>query len=100
MRAAQPRLDVGDRDPHLGRGQHRRQGRVDVARDHDQVGLLRLKHRLQALHHPRRHLSMTGGTHLEHMVRGGHSQLFEEDLRHQPVVVLSGSCLRGVWVGC
>ena len=54
VEAAQAGLDVGDRDPHLRRGQRRRQGRVDVAGDDDQVGPLVGEHRLEPLHHPRR----------------------------------------------
>ena len=40
VEAAQAGLDVGDRDAHLGRGQRRGQGRVDVAGDDHEVGLL------------------------------------------------------------
>jgi hypothetical protein len=90
VEAAQAGLDVGDRDAHLDRGQHRRQGRVDVARDEDEVGLLGLQHRLQPLHRPRRLRCMGPRAHLQHVVRGRHPELLEEDLRHQPVVVLAG----------
>ena len=81
---------MGDRDLHLRRGQRRRQGRVDVARDDHQVGPLLGQHRLEPLHHPRRLLGVAAGADLEHVVGRGHAQLLEEDLRHQPVVVLAG----------
>jgi hypothetical protein len=90
VEAAQAGLDVGDRDSHLHRDEHRRQGRVDVAGDDHQVGGLLGQHRLQPLHRPRRHLGMAAGADLEHMVGGGNAELLEEDLRHQPVVVLAG----------
>ena len=57
VEAAQAGLDVGDRDPHLDRGQRRRQGRVDVAGDDHQVGRLLDQDRLQPLHRPRRLLA-------------------------------------------
>ena len=90
VEAAQARLDVGDRDPHLRRGQRRRQGRVDVAGDEHQVGRLVDQDRLEALHHPRRLLGVAARADLEHVVGRRHPELLEEDLRHQPVVVLAG----------
>ena len=90
VEAAQAGLDVGDRYVHLRRGQRRRQGRVDVARDDDQVGLLGGQHRLEPLDRARRLLGVAAGADLEHVVGLGHAQLLEEDLRHQPVVVLPG----------
>ncbi len=90
VEAAQARLDVGDRQAHLHRGQHRRQGRVDVAGDDQQVGLLVLDHRLQPLHRARRLLGVGAGADLEHVIGRGHAELLEEDLRHRPVVVLAG----------
>ena len=87
---AQAGLDVGDRDAHLHRDQRRRQGRVDVAEDDDQVGPLGDQHRLQPLHRPRRLQGVAAGADLEHVVGRRHAELLEEDLRHRPVVVLAG----------
>ena len=46
--------------------------------------------RLQPLHRPRRLLRVAAGADLEHVVGRRHAELLEEDLRHQPVVVLAG----------
>ena len=46
--------------------------------------------RLQPLHHPRRLLGVAARADLEHVVGRRHAELLEEDLRHQPVVVLAG----------
>ena len=78
------------RDPQLRRGQRRRQGRVDVAGDDHQVGPLLEQDRLEALHRPRRLLRVAARADLEHVVGRRHAELLEEDLRHQPVVVLAG----------
>ena len=48
------------------------------------------QHRLQPLHRARRLHRVGAGADLEHVVGGGHAELLEEDLRHQPVVVLAG----------
>ena len=86
-----PGLDVGDRDPHLHRGQRRRQGRVDVAGDDHQVGPLVERGPAPgapssapsaAAWLPEPTSSMWSGA--------GTPELLEEDLRHQPVVVLAG----------
>ena len=90
VEAAQAGLDVGDRDAHLRRGQRRRQGRVDVAGDDDQVGPLVGEHRLEPLHRARRLLGVAARADLEHVVGLGHAELLEEHVRHQPVVVLAG----------
>ena len=90
IEAAQPRLDMGDRNLHLDRGQHGGQGRVDVAGDHHQVGFLVGQDRLQPFHRPRRLHRVAAGADLEHVVGGGHAELLQEDLGHQPVVVLTG----------
>jgi hypothetical protein len=90
VEAAQAGLDVGEGDLHLHRGQGRRQGRVDVAGDDHQVRPLLQQDRLQALHRARGLHRVTGRSDLEHVVGGGHAELLEEDLRHQPVVVLAG----------
>ena len=90
VEAAQAGLDVGDRDVQLGRRDRRRHRRVDVAGDDHEVGALGEQHRLEALHHPGRLLRVAARADLEHVVGRGHPELLEEDLRHQPVVVLAG----------
>ena len=64
--------------------------RVDVAGNDHQVGALGFEHRLEPLHHPRRLLRVAARADLEHVVGRGHPELLEEDLGHQPVVVLAG----------
>ena len=53
-------------------------------------GVSSIQDRLQPLHRPRRLLGVAAGADLEHVVGRRHPQLLEEDLRHQPVVVLAG----------
>jgi hypothetical protein len=90
VEAPEPRLEVGDRQAHLGRDERHRQRRVHVARNDDQVGPLLLEDRLDPLHHARRLNGVTPGSDAEHVVRRGDAELLEEDVRHHPVVVLTG----------
>jgi hypothetical protein len=53
VEAAQAGLDVPDRDLQLGGHQRRRDRRVDVAGDQDDVGLVLEQQRLEPLHHAR-----------------------------------------------
>jgi hypothetical protein len=46
--------------------------------------------RIDALHHPRGLNGVAGRAHAEHVVGSRDAQLFEKDVRHQAVVVLSG----------
>ena len=55
-----------------------------------QVRALGVQHRLDPLHHAGRLLGMGAGADLEHVIGRRHAQLLEEDLRHHPVVVLTG----------
>ena len=51
VEAAQPRLDVADRDPELRGAERRRERRVDVAGDEHEVGPLVAQHGLEPLEH-------------------------------------------------
>ncbi len=87
---AQPGFHVRDGDPQLGAGQGRRQRGVDVAVDDHALGRLLAEDLLQG-HQQRRGLGpVCAGAHAEVEVGLGQTQLLEEDLRHAPVVVLTG----------
>ncbi len=95
VEGAQARLQVGDRDAQLDRPLRR----VDVAGDDHEIGTLLFQHRLDALRHQRRLNRVAGRANAEHVVGGGNAQLFEEHVRHQPVVVLTGVDQRVAAVG-
>ena len=91
VEAAQAGLDVGDRDRSLGRGQRRRQGRVDVAGDDHQVGPLLEPGPAPAAPSPAPSAAAWLPEPTSSMWSGaGTPELLEEDLGHQPVVVLAG----------
>ena len=89
VEAPQAGLQVGDRDSQLRRAERRAEGRVDVARHDHQVGTLCPQHRLESLHHARDLLRVASRSDPEQVVGLGHAELLEEDLGHQPVVVLA-----------
>ncbi len=88
--AAQARLDVGDRDLQVRAGERRRERRVDVARHDHQVGLLGGQDRRDRFEDAADLDRVRAGSDAEHVVGLGHAELVEEDLRHHPVVVLTG----------
>ena len=57
VEAAQPRLEVGDRDPELGGDERRGERRVHVAGNDHEVRALASRHGLEPLHHARRLLA-------------------------------------------
>ncbi len=89
VEAAEPRLDVADRDLKLGGNQGSGEGRVHVARDKQHVGSDLDEDGLEALHRARRLLGVRPGTNVQHVVRPTHAELLEEDRRHVVVVVLT-----------
>ena len=99
VEAPQPGFDVGDRDSQLRRAERRAEGRVDVARDDHQVGALGAQHRLEPLQHARDLLRVASRPDPQQVVGLRHAELLEEDLGHQPVVVLAGVDDRGGPVG-
>ncbi len=90
VEAAQAGFDVADRDPALRGAEGRRQRRVDVAGDEDQIGTLGLEHRVERLDHPRGLLTVAAGADTEQVVGVRDAELVEEDAGHHPVVVLAG----------
>jgi hypothetical protein len=90
VEAPQAGLQVGDGDSKLRRAERRAERGVDVPRHDHQVGALRPQHRLESLQHPRDLLAMASRSDPQQVVGLGHPELLEEDLGHQPVVVLAG----------
>ena len=90
VEGAEPRLDVGDADAALHGHERRGEGGVDVADDDDPVRLRLGQHRLEPRHDLRGLHGVGPGAHLEVHVRGGQSELLEEDPGHLLVVVLTG----------
>ena len=86
---AQARLDVGDGDVQLGRGERRGQGRVDVAGDQHQVGGVLEQVRLDADQHRRRLLGVGAGADAEVGVGLAHPEALDEAARERLVVVLA-----------
>ena len=89
VEAAQARLDVGDRDQQLLGRQAARHGRVHVAEDDHEVGLLRQEHLLELDHDPGRLLRVGAGAGAEEMVRLRQLQVLEERLGHHVIVMLT-----------
>jgi hypothetical protein len=86
---AHPRLHMGDRDPHLRRGQRAGQRRVRVAVDEHHVGALGRQQRRQRGQHAARLLGVGAAAQLEQVLGPRQLQLVEEDLRQLRVVVLA-----------
>ncbi len=84
--AAEPRLDVGDRNPGLDSGLRSGERRVRVAEDEHPVGSLALEHGQDL----RLHQRGVGGSEIERVERLGQPELVVEHGRHRPVVVLAG----------
>ena len=76
--------------PELRRASAARQRRVDVAGDDHEVRALLLEDRLEPLHHLGDLLRVAAGADAEQVVGLRQPELLEEDLGHQPVVVLPG----------
>ena len=68
VEAAQARLDVADREPEPLGAERRGEGRVDVARDQDEVRRLVAQDGLEALDHPRGLLRVRPRADAEHVV--------------------------------
>ena len=90
VEAPQSRLDVGDRDPELGRDERGGERRVHVAVDDDERGLEVQEHRLESDHQRGglRRLRPRADAQID--VRLGQTEVAEEDVRHRRVVVLAG----------
>ena len=99
VEAPQSRFEVGDLDSQLRRAERRADGGVDVARDDHQVGALGAQHRLESLQDARDLLRVASRPDPQKVVRLRNAELVEEDLGHQPVVVLPGVDDRGGPIG-
>ncbi len=90
VKAAQPGLDVRERNPELHRDQHDGQRGVHIAGHDHEVGALGLEHRLDALHHACGLHGMGARTDTENMIGNRKFELLDESVGHRPVVVLAG----------
>ena len=86
---AETRLDVGDGDLQLGRGERRPHRRVDVARHQDHVSGIGEQICLDPGEHARGLLRVGAGADLEVGVGLAHSEALDEPSRECPVVVLA-----------
>ena len=85
-----PASTCADRHAELGRGERRRQRRVDVADDDDHVGRSLGEHRLEPHHHRGGLLGVRCRSRRRGRVRPREPELLEEDAGHRAVVVLAG----------
>jgi hypothetical protein len=90
VEGAQPSLHVRGRHVQLGADEDRGQRRVDVAVDDDQRRPLLRHHVLQPDQQGRRLAGVRAGTDGQVGDRLGETEVGEEDVRHQRVVVLAG----------
>ena len=84
--AAEPSLDVCERDRRIGCGARAGERRVRVAVDEDEVGRLGS----DPLRDRRLHRVRVGGVEIEAVARLGEAELVEEDLGHRVEPVLAG----------
>jgi hypothetical protein len=89
---AEPRLDVGHRDPELHRGERAGHRRVHVADHHHGGGTGRGREQVLLVggQDPRRLLPVRPGAHAQRHLGLSDPQIAEEDARHPLVVVLPG----------
>ena len=90
VKAAQPGLNVGDRNAHLDRDQRRRKRRIHVSHDHHDGRFVVREHRLNTLHHFRGLYRMGGAADFQIDVGEGKPQLRKEISGELVVIVLSG----------
>ena len=86
---AQARLDMGDRDTQIGRGQRGGDRGVDVADDDQQVRPVLHEQRMQRQHDLGDLLGGRAGADLQVHVRRGDAQLLEEHAIHEKVIMLA-----------
>jgi hypothetical protein len=82
-------LDVRDRNSELGGGKCSSEGRVDIARNDDQLRLLHLKGFFDADERASCLGAVRARTDAERIVRNRKPELVEEHIRHRLVVVLA-----------
>ena len=87
---AQTGFDMGEPHRRLGRDQRRRQGRVGVAVDQHDVGMLRLDDRLEPRHDGAGLRGMAAAADAQMVLRRRDAEIVEEDLRQLRIVVLTG----------
>ena len=90
VEAPEPRLEVADGDLELDRRQRRRKGRVDVARNDDEVGPPVEEDLLEARQRAGRLGAVHARAHGQLSVRPRQGKLVEEEVGDLAVVVLPG----------
>ena len=100
VEAAQPRLDVGHRDPQFHRRERRGHGRVDVAHHHQPIEPAAanrpvLEHLLHPLQDAGRLHRVAARTDFQRDIGPPHAQFVEEDIGKILVVMLAGVDQRG-----
>ncbi len=88
--AAEPRLEVGQRNTHLGRDERASQRRVHVAHHHHPVGPALEAEPLVGHHHARRLPGVAAAAHPQMTVGAGEAEVAQERVRHVVVVMLTG----------